>query len=94
MSKADARIEVRVSAAVKTRIEYAARLDDLSVSGFVVAAAEQHADEVVRRHQKHTVVPADFFDALIAELDEPAVANPALTAAVRRSRARGARSGR
>jgi uncharacterized protein (DUF1778 family) len=88
MSAATSRIEVRVSPEVKSRIESAAALDDTSVSNFVVAAAIQRADEIVRQHQTHTTVPATFFDDLIASLDEPAEVNPALAKAARRSRAR------
>jgi uncharacterized protein (DUF1778 family) len=85
---ATARIEVRVSPEVKARIEYAASLDDTSVSNFVLAAAKERADEVVRQHHSHTVVPAEFFDGLIAALDEPAEVNDALVQAIRRSRSR------
>jgi len=85
---ATARIEVRVSPEVKARIEYAASLDDTSVSNFVLAAAKERAEEVVRQHHTHTVVPAEFFDSLIAALDEPAEANDALVKAIRRSRSR------
>lgn len=82
---ANARIEVRVSPAVKARIEYAARLDDTSVSNFILAAAQERAEDVVRQHQTHTSVPAEFFDSLIAALDEPAEANDAMVRAIRRS---------
>jgi uncharacterized protein (DUF1778 family) len=85
---ATARIEVRVSPEVKARIEYAASLDDTSVSNFVLAAAKERAEQVVRQHHTHTVVPAEFFDSLIAALDEPAEANDALVKAIRRSRSR------
>ena len=85
---ATARIEVRVSPEVKTRIEYAARLDDTSVSDFVLAAAKERAEDVVRQHHTHTLVPAEFFDSLIAALDEPAEANDALVNAVRASHSR------
>jgi uncharacterized protein (DUF1778 family) len=85
---ATARLDVRVDPDVKALIEHAAAFAGTSVSTFVIAAAQVHAEEVVRRH---TVLPADFFDALITELDEPAVANEAITRAVRRSRARGAK---
>jgi uncharacterized protein (DUF1778 family) len=90
MSAATARIEVRVSPQVKAHIENAAALEDTSVSSFVVVAAAERADEVIRRHETHTAVPAEFFDALIAALDEPAVVVPALEKAARRSRARAA----
>ncbi|MDQ2836474.1 MAG: DUF1778 domain-containing protein [Actinomycetota bacterium] len=82
---ATARIELRVDPDVKSRIEQAATFGETSISSFVLTAAQERADEVIRQH---TVVPADFFDALIAELDEPATVNDAVTRAVQRSRAR------
>lgn len=92
MSAATARIEVRVSPEVKARIEDAASLGDTTVSNFVIAAATARADDVLRRHETHTTVPAAFFDDLIASLDEPAQANPALVAAIRRAHTRAAPS--
>jgi uncharacterized protein (DUF1778 family) len=90
MTAATARIEVRVPPQVKARIESAASLEDTTLSSFVVAAVTERADEVVRQHETHTSVPAEFFDALIASLDEPAEVNPALVKAARRSHARAA----
>lgn len=90
MSAATARIEVRVPPEVKARIESAAALDDTSVSNFVIAAATERADEVVRQHETHTSVPAGFFDDLIASLDQPAEVNRALAKAALRSRSRAA----
>jgi uncharacterized protein (DUF1778 family) len=89
---ATARIEVRVSPDLKRRIEYAARLDDSSVSNFVLAAAKERAEDVVREHHGYTSVPAEFFDNLLAALDEPVAANEALVRAVRRSHSRARRS--
>lgn len=88
MSGATARIELRVSPEVKARIEHAASLGDTTLSGFMVAAAEAKADELMRAHQAQTLVPPDFFDALLGELDEPEAPNEAMTRAVRRSRSR------
>jgi hypothetical protein len=55
------------------------------LSDFVRSAAEARADEVLREHDATTRVPAAFFDQLLAALDAPAVANPALAAAGRRA---------
>jgi uncharacterized protein (DUF1778 family) len=88
MPAATARIEVRVSPDLKAQIEHAAQLDASSVSNFVVAAAKDKAEQVMREHETHTSVPADFFDRLVASLDEPDETNPALVKAVRRSRVR------
>ena len=91
MSAATARIEVRVTPQLKARLESAATLEDTTLSSFVIAAATERADEIVRQHETHTSVPAEFFDALIASLDEPAEVNPALAKAARRSHTRAAR---
>lgn len=87
---ATARIELRVTPEIKGRIEHAAALDATSVSAFVVEAAASRADDVLRQHGTSTVVPADFFDQLIAALDDAVVADDATVEAIRRSRARGA----
>lgn len=80
-----ARFEFRVRPEVKARIEAAAALTHESASDFARAAAEARAEEILRR-QESTLVPDDFFDALLAELDEPAERNRRLSAAARRSR--------
>ena len=85
---ATARIEVRVSPEVKTRIEYAARLDDTSVATSSSLRLRSMPEDVVRQHHTHTLVPADFFDSLIEALDEPAEANDALVNAIRESHSR------
>lgn len=86
-----ARIEARVPPETKARIEHAAALDRTSLSDFVVSAANDRAEEVMRRHESYTTVPADYFDQLLASLDEPAESTPALENAFRRSRARAAK---
>ena len=79
------RFEFRVKPEAKQRIEHAAQLVHESASDFVRAAAEQRADEVLREHEVITRVPADFFDELIAALDEPPAPNPALRRAAARA---------
>jgi uncharacterized protein (DUF1778 family) len=91
MSAATARIEARVAPETKARIEHAAALEHATVSEFVVSAANARAEQVMRRHESYTTVPADYFDQLLAALDETAVSNRALENAFRRSRARGAK---
>ncbi len=83
---ASARLEVRVRPDSKTRLERAAGIERVPLSDFVRSAAEARADEVLREHDATTRVPAAFFDQLLAALDAPAVANPALAAAARRAR--------
>jgi uncharacterized protein (DUF1778 family) len=86
MVGAVARFEFRLRAEVKERIERAAALVHQTVSDFARTAAEDRADDVLREHSLTTAVPADFFDDLLAALDEPARPNEALRAAARRAR--------
>lgn len=78
------RLEARLSPAERARIEEAASTAGLSVSAFVVGAAVDRADEVIALATT-TVVPADYFDDLLAALDEPDPA-PRLAKAAKRSR--------
>ena len=70
--KAD-RMEARVSVDERTRIERAASVAGLSVSAFVVGAAVDRADTILAEANT-TMVPVDYFDALLAALDVPAPA--------------------
>jgi uncharacterized protein (DUF1778 family) len=74
------RLEARVSPEQRARLEWAARLAGTSVSAFVVDAAVERAEEVVTA-QMSTSVPADYFDRLVAALDQadraPTLANAA-----------------
>lgn len=83
MSLKTERLEVRVDAATRERIEAAARLDQ-SASAFVLDAASVAADRVLARTEA-TVMPAEQFDAMLAALDVPDDA-PALTRLVQRER--------
>ncbi len=83
---ADARLEIRLSADSKARLAYAASLADLPVSDFARSAIEAYIEQILERHQAVTRVPAEFFDRLIASLDEPDRPNPALARAARRAR--------
>jgi uncharacterized protein (DUF1778 family) len=84
MSLKTERLEVRVDAATKERIEAAAARLDQSASAFVVDAASVEADRVLARTET-TVMPAEQFDAMLAALDVPDDA-PALTRLVQRER--------
>ena len=68
------------------RIEHAANLVHESTSDFVRAAAERRADDVLLEHDVVTVVPAGFFDDLLAALDEKPRPNSALARAAQRAR--------
>ena len=78
------RIEARLSPDERSLIERAAATSGMSVSAFVVGAAVERADEVVAVSTV-TVAPADYFDRLLAALDEPDAA-PRLTQAATRAR--------
>lgn len=77
------RIEARVAPEQGRRIRYAAELAGASVSSFMVEAAAEKAERVLVEHRE-AVVPVDYFDRLIAALDEP----PATQAALERGAAR------
>ncbi len=80
-----ARIELRAEPEREERIREAARLANQSVSSFVLDAASERAEEVLRATMT-TTVPADFFDKLHRALGEPPVPDPALQRAARRKR--------
>ena len=79
------RIEARVAPERADRIRQAAELAHQSVSSFVIDAAEERAERVILEHRE-TVVPSSFFDDLLAALDEPATAVPALEGAGEQAR--------
>lgn len=77
------RLEARLSPDQRALIERAASAAGVSVSAFVVGAAIDRADEVIA--DAMTAVPADYFDNLLAGLDEAEHA-PRLATAARRAR--------
>jgi uncharacterized protein (DUF1778 family) len=83
---ADARLEVRVSAATKSRLTYAAALIDQPVSEFVRSAVEEYLERVLEEHLAVTRVPAEVFDALIDSLDDEPVINDALSRGAQKAR--------
>jgi len=78
------RMEARLSGEERALIERAAALAGMSVSAFLVASAVAQADDVITAATT-TLVPADYFDELVAALDEPDTA-PRLAKAVERAR--------
>jgi uncharacterized protein (DUF1778 family) len=80
-----ARIELRAEPEREQRIRLAAELANQSMTAFVLDAATERADEVIAAAAT-TTVAADFFDALLAALDQPAEPNKALARAARRPR--------
>lgn len=79
------RFEARVAPREAAKIRRAASLENMSTSAFVVSSAVARADEVIASHQV-TTVPPDFFDRLVAALEEPGKALPRLARAARRAR--------
>lgn len=72
-----ARIELPAEPERERRIRYAAELCRQSVTAFVLDAATRRAEEVIGASTA-TIVPARFFDALYAALDQSPKPNPAL----------------
>jgi uncharacterized protein (DUF1778 family) len=79
------RIEARLSRSQRERIDRAAAFEGLSVSSFIVAAAEEKAKQLLAA-KTTTIVPADYFDRLLSVIDRPDRA-PRLARAARRARA-------
>lgn len=75
-----ARLEIRVRPNDKARLEAAAAVASVPVSEFVRSAIEERVQLVLDQHLQRTVVPADFFDALLSSLDEPEEPTPMLVA--------------
>ena len=69
MVKAE-RLEMRLTTTERKQIEQAATLAGESVSSFVVLAALDRAD-ILMRERASTIVPAAYFDQLVRSLDEP-----------------------
>ncbi len=83
---ATARLEVRLQADAKARLERAAELEQVPVSDFVRSAAQERAEQVLLMHETQTMVPAAFFEELLAALDSPEQSNDALIRAAARAR--------
>lgn len=77
------RLVFEVSEEWTVRIAEAAELVDEPLSEFVRTAAQERADAVLS-DTRVTRVPCDYFDRLLAALDEPDEPNVALRAAARR----------
>lgn len=86
------RIEARVSEDVAARIRYAADLEQVSLSSFVITAAARRAEDIIASRSE-TLVPGEYFQHLLKALDEPPRALPGLTRAVERARRQGRRPG-
>ena len=78
------RIEARLSPDERSLIERAATVAGMTTSAFLIGAAIDEADRVLSASLV-TAVPEDYFDRLMAALDEPEAA-PRLRDAVVRAR--------
>jgi uncharacterized protein (DUF1778 family) len=83
MTARSARFEFRVDPQSKTAIEQAASIAGENASDFARRAAVERAQAVLRE-QRVTVVPPEYFDTLMAELDAPPHGNERVRAAARR----------
>lgn len=81
------RIAVRVTPAVKERVERAAGLVGRSVSDFTTEAVQERADAVIRDQRAMELSDRDM-DALLAALENPPEPNQATLRAMARRRAR------
>lgn len=80
-----ARIELRAQPVREARIRYAAKLQNQSMSAFVLEAAAEKAEDVIASSTQ-TVVPSGFFDELLAALDEQPKPMPRLAKAAKKPR--------
>ena len=83
-TKAD-RVEARIEPGRAARIRYASRLLHVSMSAFMADAAVERAEQVIT-DRAYTLVPDDYFEDLLAALDEPPAPIEVLVAAAERTR--------
>ena len=84
MGNRSERIEARIEPARVERIRFASQLVEESMSSFVVQAAIERAERIIDE-RTFTTVDDEYFDKLLASLDEPAKPIPALQRAVRKN---------
>jgi uncharacterized protein (DUF1778 family) len=80
------RFEFRLSADAKRNIAAAATALGMDASDFAREVLTERADEVLAERELKTVVPASYFDDLLAALDAPAQPNEAMRRALDRAR--------
>ena len=80
MGNRTGQLAARVDPARMERIRYVSVLQGTTVSAFVVDAAYERAEQVIDEHRS-TLVPSDYFDRLLAALDEAPQVIPELAAA-------------
>lgn len=78
MARLRGRIDLRIAPDDERKLRAAAQASHArSISAFVLSTALEHADEIL---VQRTLVPGDYFEALLAALDEPARPIPELAA--------------
>lgn len=77
------RIDLRVSADLKTLLSRAASYCGMSLSGFLVSIVADRAKEVVAKHETLTLTPSDW-EAFLSALDQAERPRPRLEEAARR----------
>ncbi len=87
MTQRDERIDLRVSADLKTLLSRAAAHSGMSLSNFLISVASDHAKQVVGEHETVTLSLRDW-KAFLGALDEADKARPRLEAATCRYRER------
>lgn len=91
MSRRESRLEIRVSAEIKTLLDEAAASIGLSTSAFVLATVTPRAQEIVQQHAVMTL-NAEESQAFVNQLLTPPKPSDALRAAAARYWARVDRS--
>jgi uncharacterized protein (DUF1778 family) len=86
-SQRDERIDLRVSAELKTLLARAASYCGMTLSSFLVSIAADRAKEVVAEHETLTLTPRDW-EAFLAALDDDGRPRPKLKAATLRYQSR------
>ncbi|MQS07947.1 DUF1778 domain-containing protein [Streptomyces alkaliphilus] len=79
------RLEIRIPVEVKRMIERAASACHLTMSAFILQTMKQAAEDVMAR-DRVTVIPPDFYEAMMAALENPAESDESLAEAARRRR--------
>jgi len=87
VSQRDERIDLRVSADLKSLLSRAASYSGMSLSSFLVSIAADRAKVVVAEHEALTLTPRDW-EAFLVALDESDRPRPRLAAAARRYQSR------
>lgn len=77
------RLNFRIPEEAEKRLRAAAEAANETLTEFVLGAAEARAEELLA---SRTVVPPDYFDQLLAALNEPPTPVPVLARAARRQR--------